>query len=43
MDHVLSLQFLSQKLMSRKKKLFCAFKDFKQAFDSVWRNGLWYK
>lgn len=29
--------------MSMKKKLFCAFVGFKQAFDTVWRNGLWSK
>lgn len=29
--------------MKRKKKLFCAFIDFKQAFDTVWRTGLWSK
>ena len=28
---------------SSKKKLYCAFIDFKQAFDNVWRNGLWSK
>ena len=43
MDHILTLQFLSHILLSRKKKLFCAFVDFKQAFDTVWRSGLWYK
>lgn len=43
LDHILTLQFLSHTLLSRKKKLFCAFVDFKQAFDTVWRNGLWYK
>ena len=26
-----------------KKNPFCAFINFKQAFDDVWRNGLWYK
>ena len=26
-----------------KKNLFCAFIDLKQAFDKVWRNGLWGK
>ena len=30
-------------IMSSEKKLFCAFVDFKQAFDTVWRNGLWSK
>ena len=43
LDHILSLQFLSHILMSKKKKLFCAFIDFKQAFDTVWRSGLWNK
>ena len=43
LDHILTLQFLSNVLMQRKKKLFCAFVDFKQAFDTVWRNGLWTK
>ena len=43
LDHVLTLQFLSNILLQRKKKLFCAFVDFKQAFDTVWRTGLWTK
>ena len=30
-------------IMSAKMKLFCAFIHFKQAFNPVWRNGLWYK
>ena len=30
-------------MKSKRKKLYCAFIDFKQAFDTVWRNGLWYK
>ena len=29
--------------MQRKKKKLCAFVDFKQAFDTVWRNGPWTK
>ena len=28
---------------TKKTKLYCAFIDFKQAFDKVWRNGLWTK
>ena len=28
---------------SQKKKLYCTFVDFKQAFDRVWRDGLWTK
>lgn len=43
LDHALTLQFLSETLMKQKKKLFCAFIDFKQAFDTIWRSGLWYK
>ena len=43
LDNILTLQFLSQSLLSNRKKLFCAFIDFKQAFDTVWRDGLWYK
>lgn len=26
-----------------KKKLYCAFIDFKKAFDLVYRNGIWFK
>ena len=26
----------------KKKKIFCAFVDFENAFDKVWRDGLWY-
>ena len=43
LDHILTLHFLSNILLQRKKKLFCAFVDFKQAFDTIWRNGLWTK
>ena len=43
LDHIFTLHFLSNILLQRKKKLFCAFVDFKQAFDTVWRNGLWTK
>ena len=42
-DHILSLYALKEILISQKKKLFCVFIDFSQAFDSVWRVGLWQK
>ena len=43
LDNIILLHFLSHTLMHCKKKLFCAFIDFKQAFDTVWREGLWFK
>ena len=30
-------------MQASKKKLYCCFIDFKQAFDTVWRAGLWKK
>jgi predicted peroxiredoxin len=42
-DNLFILQSLIEILRVKKKKLFCAFIDFKQAFDTVWRNGLWSK
>ena len=40
-DHLFVLNSLIEIL--KIKKLFCAFIDFSQAFDSVWRGGLWRK
>ena len=42
-DHIFVLQSLCEILKQRKQKLFCAFTDFSQAFDSIWRVGLWRK
>ena len=42
-DHIFVLHSLIEILKTRKKKLFCTFVDFSQAFDSVWRMGLWQK
>lgn len=42
-DNIFIINSLIDILRSRSKKLFCAFIDFKQAFDTVWREGLWYK
>ena len=42
-DHIFTLHSLFEILRKRKKKLFLAFIYFSQAFDNVWRAGLWYK
>ena len=42
-DNLFILQNLIEISKVNKSKLFCAFIDFKQAFDTVWRNGLWQK
>ena len=42
-DHIFVLNSLCEILKQRKQKLFCAFIDFSQAFDSIWRVGLWRK
>ena len=38
-DNLFVLQSLFEMSKSTKSKLFCAFIDFKQAFDNVWRDG----
>ena len=42
-DHIFVLNSLIEILKASKQKLFCAFVDFSQAFDSIWRVGLWRK
>ena len=42
-DAIFILNSLIEKHLNSKKQLYCAFIDFKRAFDSVYRNGLWYK
>ena len=42
-DNMFIIYLLSKYALSNKKKLYCAFIDFKQAFDTVWRDGLWGK
>ena len=43
LDNIFVLHSLIELCLSSKKKLFCSFIDFKGAFDSVWRAGLWRK
>ena len=40
-DNLFILKCLIDISQSSKKKLFCCFVDFKQAFDTVWRADLW--
>ena len=42
-DNIFVLHMLSEYCKHKKSKLFCAFIDFRKAFDSVWRAGLWSK
>jgi len=42
-DNIFILNSLIDLMKKDKKKLFCCFIDFKQAFDSVWHAGLWKK
>ena len=34
---------INKVICKEKKKLYCAFIDFRKAFDLVYRNGIWYK
>ena len=43
MDHVFVLKVLINLYLSRKKRLYCCFIDYKKAFDSVPRIELWKK
>jgi len=42
-DHIFSLKLIVDFYLNEKKKLFCAFIDYKKAFDSVNRLALWHK
>ena len=43
LDNIFTIHLLFELLKLRKKKMFCAFIDFEKAFDTVWRNALWFK
>ena len=42
-DNIFIIKTLIDIVKAKKSKLFGCFVDFKQAFDTVWRNGLWHK
>ena len=42
-DQIFVLKTLVQKYIKNKQKLFVCFVDFAKAFDTVWREGLFYK
>ena len=41
-DHIFSLKSMIDHYKSKKKKVFSAFIDLRKAFDTVWREGLYY-
>ena len=45
LDHIFLLNNIIDILVknAKGKKLFCAFVDYKKAFDTVWRSALWHK
>ena len=42
-ENIFVINSLINLLKAQCKKLYCTFIDFKQAFDKVWRQGLWIK
>ena len=42
-DHVFTLKTIVDKTFSKNKKLYTCFVDFKKAYDTVWRTGLFLK
>ena len=43
LDHIFNLHTIIQLCFAKGKKLYCAFVDFAEAFDTVWRKALWFK
>ena len=42
-DHVFTLKTLIDNSFSQKEKLYTCFVDFKKAYDTIWRNALFFK
>ena len=42
-DHILTLKSVTDFQKSRNEKVFATFIDLRKAFDTVWRDGLFYK
>ena len=42
-DHIFTLKTIIDEAFMKKQKIYVCFIDFKKAYDSVWRNGLFYK
>ena len=42
-DHIFVLNCIIQHYLTKRKKLFCAFVDFKKAFDTINRTKMWQK
>ena len=43
LDHIFLLKSIIDLFLWKRKKLFCLFIDYRKAFDTIWRDGLWYK
>ena len=43
LDHIFSLHCIIELALSQKKRLYCAFIDYRKAFDTVNRSSLWLK
>ena len=42
-DHVFTIKTLIDKYQNAGKRLYMCFIDFKKAYDTIWREGLFYK
>ena len=41
-DHIFTLKSIIEHYKTQKKKVYAAFIDLRKAFDTVWREGLFY-